>query len=39
VLEAQQAQERSVPDYIEFDSKEFTAKFVRTPKLTDVPYR
>ena len=38
VLETQQAQERSVPDYIEFDSKEMTAKFTRTPKLTDVPY-
>lgn len=38
VVECQQAQERSVPDYIEFDSKECVAKFVRTPKLADVPY-
>lgn len=38
VLECQQAQERSVPDYIDFDSKELSGKFVRTPKLADVPY-
>lgn len=38
VLECQQAQERSVPDYIEFDPKAFTAKLTRAPKLTDVPY-
>ena len=30
--------ERSVPDYIEFDPKEFKAKFIRVPKLADVPY-
>lgn len=38
VLEALQGQERSVPDYIEFDNKELKAKFIRAPKLTDVPY-
>ncbi len=38
VVEAQQNPERSVPDYIEFDSKEFKAKFIRAPKLADVPY-
>lgn len=38
VVEALQAQERSVPDYIEFDPKEVSGKFVRAPKLADVPY-
>jgi small subunit ribosomal protein S4 len=38
VLESQQNPERSVPDYIEFDSKELKGKFVRAPKLADVPY-
>ncbi len=38
VLETQQAQERSVPDYLEFDPKAMNAKFTRTPKLADVPY-
>ena len=38
VIEAQQNPERSVPDYIEFDSKEFKGKLVRAPKLADVPY-
>jgi small subunit ribosomal protein S4 len=30
--------ERSVPEYIEFDNKEMKAKFVRVPKLAEVPY-
>lgn len=38
VLEALQNAERGVPDYIEFDPKECKAKFVRAPKLADVPY-
>ncbi len=38
VLESQQNPERSVPDYIEFDAKNFKGKFVRVPKLADVPY-
>ena len=38
VLELIQNPERSVPDYIEFDNKEFKAKFIRTPKLAEVPY-
>lgn len=38
VVEAVNASERSVPDYIEFDPKEFKAKFLRMPKLADVPY-
>lgn len=38
VLEQVQNPERSVPDYIEFDNKEMKAKYVRMPKLADVPY-
>lgn len=38
VLEMVQNPERGVPDYIEFDSKELKAKFVRVPKLAEVPY-
>jgi len=38
VLEALQTPERGVPDYIEFDPKAFKAKFIRVPKLADVPY-
>lgn len=30
--------ERSVPEYIEFDNKEMKAKFIRVPKLAEVPY-
>jgi small subunit ribosomal protein S4 len=35
---AVQLPERDVPDYIEADHSKLTAKFLRTPKLTDVPY-
>lgn len=39
VLEAVASQERQVPDYLEVvDQKAFKGKFVRTPKLADVPY-
>ncbi|MBI1244273.1 MAG: 30S ribosomal protein S4 [Alphaproteobacteria bacterium] len=39
VLEAAASQERQVPDYLEVvDQKAFKGKFVRTPKLADVPY-
>ena len=38
VIEAAQTQERSVPDYLEVDHKEFKGKFIRTPKLAEVPY-
>ena len=39
VLEGVSSQERQVPDYLEVvDQKAFKGKFVRTPKLTDVPY-
>lgn len=38
VMEAQQSNERDVPDYIECDPKGFKGTFVRTPALADVPY-
>ncbi len=38
VLEAVKSTEREVPDYIEADHGKMTAKFLRTPKLSDVPY-
>ena len=38
VLGAVQSNERDVPQYIDADHKKMSAKFVRTPQLTDVPY-
>jgi small subunit ribosomal protein S4 len=38
VLEATKSPERDVADYIEANHDKMTAKFVRTPKLADVPY-
>jgi small subunit ribosomal protein S4 len=38
VLESTQLAERDTPDYIEVDHKGMTAKFVRIPALSDVPY-
>ena len=38
VLEAVALTERDVPDYIEVDHKAMKGKFVRTPKLADVPF-
>ena len=38
VLEAVKNTEREVPDYIEANHSKMTAKFLRTPKLSDVPY-
>ena len=38
VLEAQALAERDVPDYIELDASKMTAKLIRVPLLTDVPY-
>ena len=38
VLEASQSNERDVPDYIEIDHQAMKGKFVRAPKLADVPY-
>ena len=38
VLEAAQSGERDVPDYLEVDHGAMRGKFVRAPKLADVPY-
>ena len=38
VLEAIQLPERDVPDFLEVDHSKMTAKFVRIPALTDVPF-
>ena len=38
VLETVANPERTVPDYIEFDNKELKGKFLRAPKLAEVPY-
>jgi small subunit ribosomal protein S4 len=38
VLEAAKSPERDVPDYVDADHGKMTAKFTRTPKLSDVPY-
>jgi len=38
VIEALKSAERDAPDYIEVDDNKATAKFLRTPKLADVPY-
>ncbi len=38
VLEATKSAERDVPDYVLTDHSKMTAKFVRMPKLGDVPY-
>lgn len=38
VVMASQSSERDVPEYIEVDHKSMKGRFVRAPKLTDVPY-
>lgn len=38
VLMANQSAERDVPEYIEVDHKEMKGRFIRGPKLSDVPY-
>jgi small subunit ribosomal protein S4 len=38
VLEAAQSSERDVPDYVEADHGKMTAKLIRVPVLSDVPY-
>lgn len=38
VIMASQSSERDVPEYIEVDHKGMKGRFVRAPKLTDVPY-
>ncbi|HWB48822.1 MAG TPA: 30S ribosomal protein S4 [Stellaceae bacterium] len=38
VLEASQSSERDVPDYLEIDHERMRGRFIRAPKLADVPY-
>ena len=38
VLEASQLPERDVPDYLDVDHGKMTAKFIRIPALSDVPF-
>ena len=38
VLQGIESAEREFCDYVETDTKAFKAKFIRTPKLADVPY-
>lgn len=38
MLEASQLAERDVPEYIEADHSKMTAKFIRVPGLSDVPF-
>lgn len=38
VLEMTQNPERSVPEYIEFNTSDMKGKFIRVPKLMEVPY-
>ena len=38
VIEALASPERDIPDYIEVDPKAMKTRFVRAPKLEDVPY-
>jgi small subunit ribosomal protein S4 len=38
VLEAAKSAERDVPDYVDADHGKMSAKFLRTPRLGDVPY-
>ncbi len=38
VLEAAGSTERDVPEYLEVDHKDMKGKFIRAPKLSDVPY-
>ena len=38
VMTALSSSERDVPDYFEVESKGLKAKFLRVPKLSDVPY-
>jgi small subunit ribosomal protein S4 len=38
VIEAMGSAERDVPEYVEVDQKAGTAKFIRMPSLSDIPY-
>ncbi|NFV80453.1 30S ribosomal protein S4 [Magnetospirillum aberrantis] len=38
VVEAANSTERDIPEYVEVDLKDMKGKFIRAPKLADVPY-
>jgi small subunit ribosomal protein S4 len=38
VLDAAQSTERDTPEYLEVDHRTMKGRFLRAPKLTDVPY-
>ncbi|MBC7908341.1 MAG: 30S ribosomal protein S4, partial [Rhodospirillaceae bacterium] len=38
IIEATASTERDIPDYLEVDMKDLKGKFIRAPKLADVPY-
>jgi small subunit ribosomal protein S4 len=38
VLDSTQSAERDVPEYLEIDHRAMKGKFLRAPKLSDVPY-
>jgi small subunit ribosomal protein S4 len=38
IIEASGSTERDIPDYLEVDQAKFRGKFLRAPKLADVPY-
>jgi small subunit ribosomal protein S4 len=38
VLDSAQSTERDVPEYLEIDHRAMKGKFLRAPKLSDVPY-
>jgi small subunit ribosomal protein S4 len=38
VLEASKSPERDTPDFLDVDHNKMTAKLLRIPKLSDVPY-
>ncbi len=38
VIEAAASQERDVPEYLNVDHSKFSAEFIRTPALADIPY-
>ncbi len=38
VLQGAESPERDVPDYVDVDYKDMKARFLRSPKLEDVPY-
>ena len=38
VMESVKSAERDVPDYVEVDHDRMKGRFIRAPKLADVPY-